>query len=175
MVEVGGKPILWHIMNIYACQGVREFVIALGYKGEAIKEYFLNFYAFNNDLTVDMSTGSTTIHDGKQPDWKVHLVDTGIDTMTGGRLKRLAHWLEPDEEFMFTYGDGVADIEFRLASAGSTWKAIGSIGSTRSPPRPRGGSAEASSCSIRRCWTTSKATTRPSRTSPWNASSRRIS
>jgi glucose-1-phosphate cytidylyltransferase len=113
MVEVGGKPILWHIMNIYACQGVREFVIALGYKGEAIKEYFLNFYAFNNDLTVDMSTGSTTIHDGKQPDWKVHLVDTGIDTMTGGRLKRLAHWLEPDEEFMFTYGDGVADIDLR--------------------------------------------------------------
>src|SRR6476620_4338330 len=89
MVEIGGRPILWHIMNIYAAHGVTEFIIALGYKGEMIKEYFLNFYALNNDLTVDLATGKATIRDGNQPNWKVHLVDTGLLTNTGGRLKRL--------------------------------------------------------------------------------------
>ena len=83
MVEVGGKPILWHIMNIYSCYGVDEFVIALGYRGEVIKEYFLNFYALNNDITLDLATGATSIHDGRQPRWKVHLVDTGPTTQTG--------------------------------------------------------------------------------------------
>jgi len=111
MVEVGGKPILWHIMNIYAAQGFNEFLIALGYKAEVVKEYFLNFYALNNDISIDLSSGTTTIHDGKQPNWKVHLVDTGLATATGGRLRRLAGWLDPDETFMFTYGDGVADID----------------------------------------------------------------
>ncbi len=89
MVEIGGKPMLWHIMNIFAHYGIKEFIIALGYKGEHIKEYFLNFYAINNDITIDLSTGKKTIHDGKQPDWTVHLVDTGLNTKTGGRLKRL--------------------------------------------------------------------------------------
>lgn len=111
MVEIGGKPILWHIMNIYAQHGVDEFLIALGYKGEFIKEYFLNFYAINNNISIDLATGETTIHDGKQPHWKVHLIDTGLTTKTGGRLKRLANWIEEDETFMFTYGDGVADID----------------------------------------------------------------
>ena len=110
MVEIGGKPILWHIMNIYAKFGFKEFVIALGYKGECIKEYFLNFYNFNNNISIDMKTGETTIHDGNCMDWKVHLVDTGLYTQTGGRLKRLKDWLDADETFMFTYGDGVADI-----------------------------------------------------------------
>ncbi len=110
MVEVGGKPILWHIMNIYAAQGVSEFVVALGYKGEAIKEYFLNFYAFNNDISIDLVQGSTVIHEGNQPAWKLHLVDTGLETMTGGRIKRLEPWLD-DGPFMLTYGDGVADID----------------------------------------------------------------
>lgn len=110
MVEVGGKPILWHIMNIYAAQGVNEFVVALGYKGEVIKEYFLNFYAFNNDISIDLIQGSTVIHEGNQPAWKLHLVDTGLETMTGGRVKRLGPWLD-DEPFMLTYGDGVADID----------------------------------------------------------------
>lgn len=114
MVEVGGKPILWHIMNVYGCQGVKEFIIALGYKGECIKEYFLNFYAINNNLTVDLGTGDTVVHDGKQPDWKIHLVDTGLYTQTGGRLKRLRKWLRNDETFMFTYGDGVADVDLNL-------------------------------------------------------------
>jgi len=109
MVEIGGKPILWHIMKIFATYGVNEFVIALGYKSDVIKEYFLNFYAINNDITVDLSSGKTTIHEGKQPDWKIHLVDTGLGTMTGGRLKRVRKWLG-DEPFYFTYGDGVADI-----------------------------------------------------------------
>ena len=111
MVEIGGKPILWHIMNIYAAAGVDEFIIALGYKGESIKEYFLNFYALNNDISLDLSTGKTTIHDGNQPNWKIHLVDTGLYTQTGGRLRRLKPWFEPDETFMFTYGDGVADLD----------------------------------------------------------------
>lgn len=111
MVEIGGKPILWHIMNIYATHGVNEFIIALGYKAEVIKEYFLNFYALNNDISLDLEAGTTTIHAGNQPKWKVHLVDTGLYTQTGGRLRRLAHWLENDETFMFTYGDGVADLD----------------------------------------------------------------
>jgi len=111
MVEIGGKPILWHIMNIYAAYDVTEFIIALGYKAEVIKEYFLNFYAFNNNISIDLVNGKTTIHDGNQPNWKIHLVDTGLHTQTGGRLKRLQKWLAEDETFLFTYGDGVADLD----------------------------------------------------------------
>lgn len=111
MVEIGGKPILWHIMNLYAAYDVKEFIIALGYKGESIKEYFLNFYAFNNDISIDLASGKTTIHDGNQPNWKIHLVDTGLHTQTGGRLKRLKQWLGDDDTFLFTYGDGVADLD----------------------------------------------------------------
>lgn len=111
MVEIGGKPMLWHIMNIYAAAGVREFIVALGYRGEVIKEYFLNFYALNNNLTLDLASGRSTIHDGNQPPWKVHLVDTGQQTQTGGRVKRLASWLGEDETFALTYGDGVADVD----------------------------------------------------------------
>jgi glucose-1-phosphate cytidylyltransferase len=109
MVEVGGKPMLWHIMSIYAHYGIREFVVALGYKGEVIKEYFLNFYSVNNDLTVEISRGKTQVHDGRQPNWTVHLVDTGIQTQTGGRVGRLKSWIG-DETFMLTYGDGVGDV-----------------------------------------------------------------
>lgn len=116
MVEIGGKPILWHILNIYAAHDYREFIIALGYKGEMIKEYFLNFYALNNDLTIDLARGSTKVHDGDQTDWVVHLVDTGNASQTGGRLKRLKHWLG-NETFMMTYGDGVADIDISAAVA----------------------------------------------------------
>ncbi|MHB9146738.1 MAG: glucose-1-phosphate cytidylyltransferase [Symbiobacteriia bacterium] len=112
MVEIGGKPMLWHIMNIYSAHGVSEFVVALGYKGEVIKEYFLNFYSINNDISIDLSNGRTAIHDGRQPNWQVHLVDTGLSTQTGGRLKRLRSWLG-DETFMMTYGDGVADVDIK--------------------------------------------------------------
>jgi glucose-1-phosphate cytidylyltransferase len=117
MVEIGGKPILWHIMNIYAAHGIDEFIIALGYKGDVIKEYFLNFYALNNDVSIDLSRGETTIHDGNQPKWRVHLVDTGLNTQTAGRLKRLHDWLGEDETFMFTYGDGVADLDIKALLA----------------------------------------------------------
>ena len=111
MVEIGGRPILWHIMNIFAAHNVTEFIIALGYRGEVIKDYFLNFHTFNNDVTIDLATGKVSIHKGNQPKWKIHLVDTGLNPNTGGRLKRLAHWIDDDETFMFTYGDGVADID----------------------------------------------------------------
>jgi glucose-1-phosphate cytidylyltransferase len=111
MVEIGGKPILLHIMNIYAAFGMTEFVLALGYMGEVIKAYFLNFYALNSNLTLDLATGNTTIHDGNQPKWKVHLVDTGLRTQTGGRVKRLGAWLGVDSTFAMTYGDGVADVD----------------------------------------------------------------
>ncbi|MEQ8822375.1 MAG: glucose-1-phosphate cytidylyltransferase [Sumerlaeia bacterium] len=110
MVEVGGKPILWHILNIYAAHNFTEFIIALGYKAEFVKEYFLNFYALNNDLTVDLAAGQTKVHDGKQPNWKIHLKDTGLHTMTGGRIKRLRDWIG-DETFMVTYGDGLANVD----------------------------------------------------------------
>lgn len=136
MVEIGGKPILLHIMKIYATFGINEFIIALGYKGEVVKEYFLNYYAFNNDITVDLATGETTIHDGNQPDWKVHLVDTGLYTQTGGRLKRLADWLEEDETFMFTYGDGVADLDLNaLLDFHRSHGKLASVTTVRSPAR----------------------------------------
>lgn len=112
MVEIGGKPILWHIMNTYAAHGFSEFVVALGYKGEFVKDYFLNFYSINNDLSVDLKSGKVAVHDGRQPAWNVHLVDTGVNTETGGRISRLRNWLG-NEPFMLTYGDGVADIDVK--------------------------------------------------------------
>jgi len=110
MVEIGGKPILWHIMNIFGAHGIDEFIIALGYKGEVVKQYFLNYYAVHSDFTIDLATGRQTIYGGARPDWRVHLVDTGYATQTGGRVKRLRNWLADDETFLMTYGDGVADI-----------------------------------------------------------------
>jgi glucose-1-phosphate cytidylyltransferase len=110
MVEIGGRPILWHIMNIYAAHGVEEFVIALGYKAEVVKQYFLNYYAVNSDLTIDLASGRQTIYRGTRLDWRVHLVDTGYATQTGGRVKRLRNWIADDETFLLTYGDGVSDV-----------------------------------------------------------------
>ncbi len=110
MVEIGEKPILWHIMNFYAAYGYREFIVALGYKGEVIKHYFANFLALNNSLTIDLASGELTVHADAKPDWKVHLVDTGRLTQTGGRIKRLEPWIG-DETFMATYGDGLADVD----------------------------------------------------------------
>jgi glucose-1-phosphate cytidylyltransferase len=111
MVEVGGRPILWHIMHIFGAHGVDEFILALGYKGEIVKQFFLDYHALNSDLTIDLSTGCQTIHDGMRERWRVHLVDTGMYTQTGGRVKRLRSWLGRDETFLMTYGDGVADID----------------------------------------------------------------
>lgn len=137
LVEVGGKPILWHIMNIYAAHGITEFIIALGYRGEAIKQYFLSFYALNNDISVDLATGGTTIHDGEnQPKWKVHLIDTGLHTQTGGRLKRLKGWLRDNETFMFTYGDGVTDLDIEdLLRFHDRHGKLATVTTVRSPAR----------------------------------------
>lgn len=109
MVEIGGRPILTHIMDWYASFGFKEFIIALGYKGEMIKQYFLNYYALNSNITVKLISGDVTFHDGTRKDWIVHLVDTGLHTMTGGRLLRLGPWLDEDC-FMMTYGDGLANV-----------------------------------------------------------------
>jgi glucose-1-phosphate cytidylyltransferase len=110
MLEIGEHPILWHIMQIYAFHGFSEFLVALGYKGEVIKDYFLNFYARNADLTVRLGQGEKEIHSASPLDWTVHLVDTGLATQTGGRMKRLSSWIGR-ETFLMTYGDGVADVD----------------------------------------------------------------
>ncbi len=110
MVEIGGNPLLWHLMNIYSAYGFNEFIIALGYKGDVIKEYFLNFFRFNSDISVDLQSGETQVHRRASHDWKIDLVDTGLHTQTGGRLKRLKEWIG-HETFMMTYGDGLADID----------------------------------------------------------------
>ncbi len=112
MVEIGGRPILWHIMKIYATAGYREFLVALGYKGELVKQYFLNYHALRNNLTIDLRTGELDVHGSDREDWTIHLVDTGLHTQTGGRIKRLASWIGR-ETFLLTYGDGVADIDVR--------------------------------------------------------------
>ncbi|MGK5085600.1 glucose-1-phosphate cytidylyltransferase [Bdellovibrionota bacterium FG-1] len=110
LVTIGGRPILWHIMNGYGQQGFTEFVLALGYKGELIKEYFLNYYSLNSDVEVDLSTGKFVCENTRPRDWKVKMVDTGDKTMTGGRVKRLEQMLRPQGTFMLTYGDGVSDV-----------------------------------------------------------------
>jgi glucose-1-phosphate cytidylyltransferase len=108
MVEIGGSPILWHIMKIYSSAGFSEFVLALGYRADVVKRYFLDYYRLRNDLTIT-GDGNVEVHDGSPEDWRIDLVDTGIETMTGGRIKRLADRLR-DGTFMLTYGDGVADV-----------------------------------------------------------------
>jgi glucose-1-phosphate cytidylyltransferase len=111
MVEIGGKPILWHIMKIYSAHGVNDFVICCGYKGYLIKEYFANYFLHMSDVTFDMSQNIMEVHHQKAEPWKVTLIDTGETTLTGGRLKRVASYLKDEEAFCFTYGDGVADID----------------------------------------------------------------
>lgn len=110
MVEVGGRPLLWHIMKSYAHYGIKDFVICLGYKGYVIKEFFFNYYRHTADLSIDLSTGEHKVLNSQSEDWRVTLVDTGAETMTGGRLKRVAPYLG-DETFCLTYGDGLADID----------------------------------------------------------------
>ena len=109
MVEIGGKPILWHIMKIYSQYGLNEFVILLGYKGYYIKEYFANYFLHQSDVTIDMQTGKLEVLNNSSEPWKITLLDTGLETMTGGRVKRAQNFVE-DEPFMLTYGDGVSDI-----------------------------------------------------------------
>lgn len=112
MVEIGGKPILWHIMKIYSHYGINEFVICCGYKQYVIKEYFANYFRHNCDMTVDLSNNTTTIHDNHSENWKVTMVDTGLNTMTGGRVKRIQQYIG-NERFLLTYGDGVSDLNIQ--------------------------------------------------------------
>ena len=109
MVEIGGMPILWHIMKIYSTYGYNDFIICLGYKGYVIKEYFANYFLHKSDVTIDLIQNSVKVHDSQAEPWKITLVDTGEDTMTGGRIKRVKDYLD-DESFMVTYGDGVSDV-----------------------------------------------------------------
>lgn len=110
MVEIGGRPILWHIMKHYAHYGFNEFLIALGYKGDVIKRFFLDYYTLSRSMTVSLATGDVQMHDREAEDWTVHLIDTGLHTNTGGRVKRLEPWLK-DNTFMVTYGDGVSSVD----------------------------------------------------------------
>lgn len=111
MVEIGGKPILWHIMKTYSAHGVNDFIICCGYKGYVIKEYFANYFLHMSDVTFDMQSNKMEVHQHNAEPWRVTLVDTGDDTMTGGRLMRVADYVKDEKAFCFTYGDGVADID----------------------------------------------------------------
>ncbi|MFN3511733.1 MAG: glucose-1-phosphate cytidylyltransferase [Phenylobacterium sp.] len=111
MIEIGGRPILWHIMKLFSHHGFNDFVVCLGYKGYVVKEYFANYVLHNADLTVDLEKGSLEYHATNHEPWRVTLVDTGEETMTGGRVKRVAKYLAPGEPFFLTYGDGVADVD----------------------------------------------------------------
>jgi glucose-1-phosphate cytidylyltransferase len=110
MIEIGGKPILWHIMKIYSAYGINDFIICCGYKGYIIKEYFANYFLHMSDVTFDMTSNQMEVHQRNAENWRVTLIDTGDDTLTGGRLKRVATYLDDGEDFCFTYGDGVSDI-----------------------------------------------------------------
>jgi glucose-1-phosphate cytidylyltransferase len=112
MVEIGGRPILWHIMKLFSAHGVDEFVICLGYRGYVIKEYFANYYLHSSDVTFDIGSNGMEVHQESAEPWRVTLIDTGQATATGGRLKRVLRYLD-DEEFFFTYGDGVTDLDLR--------------------------------------------------------------
>lgn len=111
MIEIGGKPILWHVMKIYSAHGVNEFIICCGYKGYLIKEYFANYFLHTSDVTFDIAQNTMEVHHRYAEPWRVTLVDTGDDTMTGGRLKRVEKYVRDDEAFCLTYGDGVSDVD----------------------------------------------------------------
>ena len=117
MIEIGGKPILWHIMKMYSAHGVNDFVICCGYKGYLIKEYFANYFLHTSDVTFDIARNTMEVHERHAEPWRVTLVDTGESTMTGGRLKRVAPYLAGEDAFCFTYGDGVSDIDIAASIA----------------------------------------------------------
>ncbi|MCE2928620.1 MAG: glucose-1-phosphate cytidylyltransferase [Candidatus Caenarcaniphilales bacterium] len=113
MIEIGGKPILWHIMKIYSQYGINDFIVCAGYKGYMIKEFFANYFLHKSNVTFDLANNSMQIHDTEAEPWKITVIDTGENTMTGGRLKRAAAFLNPNEDFCMTYGDGVSDINIQ--------------------------------------------------------------
>ena len=135
LVEVGGMPILWHIMKIYSAHGVTEFIVCLGYKGYRIKEYFSNYHLHNSDVTFDLGTGEMEIKRSQTEPWKVHLVETGADSMTGGRVKRILPLVQDDDAFCLTYGDGVGNVDIR---AGIEFhRAHGKMATVTAVPPPR--------------------------------------
>ena len=113
MIEIGGKPILWHIMKLYSFYGLKEFIICCGYKGHLIKDFFLNYSSYLSDFTIDLNTNSIQTHISFAEDWKITLVDTGLNTMTGGRIARIKDYLNDDENFCMTYGDGLSDVNIK--------------------------------------------------------------
>lgn len=135
MVEIGGRPILWHIMKTYAFYGFKEFVIALGYKGDVIKDYFINYHHRSHSLSIDLKTGRITTHDQEGDDWTVHLLDTGNDSQTGGRVRQVAEFIG-DETFMLTYGDGVCNIDIhRLLNFHRSHGKFATLTAVRPPAR----------------------------------------
>jgi len=134
MIEIGGMPILWHIMKIYSEYGVNDFIICCGYKGHVIKKYFSDYYIYSSDLTIHTSNNQIEFHNRNIETWKITLVDTGLDTMTGGRLKRVAEYL--DDEFCFTYGDGVANVDIKkLISQHKESNLLATLTATQPPGR----------------------------------------
>ena len=135
MIEIGGKPILWHIMKIYSAHGINEFVVCLGYKGYMIKEYFANYFLHMSDVTFDMQNNRMQVHQNSAEPWQVTLVDTGETTQTGGRMKRIRHFLD-DEDFCCTYGDGIGDVDItRLIEFHRTRKTLATMTATQPPGR----------------------------------------
>jgi len=135
LVEVGGRPILWHIMKIYGAHGINDFVICLGYRGYVIKEYFANYFMHMSDVTVDLAKGSMEVIRNASEPWRVTLIDTGQHSMTGGRLARVMPWLKDDDAFCLTYGDGVGDVD--ITGAIAFHKAHGKLATVTAVPPPR--------------------------------------
>jgi glucose-1-phosphate cytidylyltransferase len=136
MIEIGGRPILWHIMKIFSSHGVNDFVICCGYKGYVIKEYFANYFLHMSDVTLDIENNSLQIHKQKSEPWRVTLVDTGENTLTGGRLKRIAGYLQNEDAFCLTYGDGVGDINIsKLIDFHNSHGRLATLTATRPPGR----------------------------------------
>ena len=135
MVEIGGRPMLWHIMNLYAAAGHNEFVLALGYKAEMVRSWFLSYHSLSRDLTVRLADGASTAHGTPSEDWTVHLIDTGLETQTGGRLRRLREWIG-NETFCLTYGDGVSDVDLqKLVAFHKAHGKLATVTAVRPPAR----------------------------------------
>jgi len=136
MVEVGGRPILWHIMKMYSCHGIKDFIICLGYKGYVIKEFFVNYQRHMSDITVNLKDGTIEDHKSRAEDWNVTLVDTGLNTMTGGRIKGVQDFLKDEEDFCLTYGDGVSDVDItKLIEFHKSHNKIATLTSVKAPNR----------------------------------------
>ena len=136
MIEIGGKPVLWHIMKIYSAHGINDFIVCLGYKGYVIKEYFANYFLHMSDVTFDMAHNKMEVHQRNAESWRVTLVDTGENTMTGGRIKRVASYLDEGEDFCCTYGDGVGDVDItRLIQFHKDQGTLATLTATQPPGR----------------------------------------